>query len=564
MPLEISVGQSSQTGPRERNEDYCGIVTPQGGQLSTKGALLAVADGVSGGNGGREAAEYSVRGMLADYYATPDTWEIPFALDKVLIAINRWLIAQGSAKRELAGMATTLSMLVLRGKKYYTAHVGDSRVYRLRGERFEQLTTDHVWDRPDMRHVLKRAIGLDQHLSMDYADGELQENDRFLLVTDGVWEPLGELRMHEILNLYQDSRRAAEVLVNAAHEQGGQDNASAVVVRVEKLPQENLRDLLEEGRDLPVPPRLQIGQQLDDFEVLEVLHDSRATLLYKVRHVPSQQILVLKTLQPILKDDALSCDGLIGEEWLAKRVLAHYFPQVVPLPPERRHYLYYVMTYHEGASLQQKLDSGQHFSIADVARIGIRLLKGLGALHRLNIVHRDIKPDNLHSGEDGKLRILDLGVALNTGMNQGQLDGNAGTPSYMAPELFAGEQATMNTDLYAAGVSLYYLLTRKYPYGEIEPFQHPRFGEPVPPTRFRPDIPQWMENVLLKAVARDKEKRFETAEEFLLALERGEQQPLLPPQRMSLVERNPLQLWQSVAIISLLVNFFLLYLMLVS
>ncbi len=564
MPLEISVGESSQKGPRDRNEDYCGIVTPHGGQLSTKGALLAVADGVSGGNGGREAAEYSVRGVLADYYATPDTWEIPFALDKVLIAINRWLIAQGSAKRELAGMATTLSILVLRGKRYYTAHVGDSRVYRLRGEHFEQLTTDHVWDRPDMRHVLKRAIGLDQHLSMDYADGDLQENDRFLLVTDGVWEPLGEKKMHELLHLYQDSQRAAETLVAAAHDQNGQDNASAVVVRIEKLPQENLRDLLEEGRDLPVPPRLNVGQQLDDFEVLEIMHDSRATLLYKVIHIPSQQILVLKTLQPALKDDALSCDGLISEEWLAKRVLAHYFPQVVPLPPEKRHYLYYVMTHHEGASLQQQLDRGHHFSIADVTQIGIRVLKGLGALHRLNIIHRDIKPDNLHMGADAKLRILDLGVALNSGIDQGSLEGNAGTPSYMAPELFADEQATMNTDLYAAGVSLYHLLTRKYPYGEIEPFQHPRFGEPVPPTRFRPDIPKWLENVLLKAVARDKEKRFETAEEFLLALERGEQQPLLPPQRMSLAERNPLQLWQSMAIISFLINLLLLYLMIVS
>ena len=564
MPLEISVGESSQKGPRDRNEDYCGIVTPHGGQLSTKGALLAVADGVSGGNGGREAAEYSVRGVLADYYATPDTWEIPFALDKVLIAINRWLIAQGSAKRELAGMATTLSILVLRGKRYYTAHVGDSRVYRLRGEHFEQLTTDHVWDRPDMRHVLKRAIGLDQHLSMDYADGDLQENDRFLLVTDGVWEPLGEKKMHELLHLYQDSQRAAETLVAAAHDQNGQDNASAVVVRIEKLPQENLRDLLEEGRDLPVPPRLNVGQQLDDFEVLEIMHDSRATLLYKVKHIPSQQILVLKTLQPALKDDALSCDGLISEEWLAKRVLAHYFPQVVPLPPEKRHYLYYVMTHHEGASLQQQLDRGHHFSIADVTQIGIRVLKGLGALHRLNIIHRDIKPDNLHMGADAKLRILDLGVALNSGIDQGSLEGNAGTPSYMAPELFADEQATMNTDLYAAGVSLYHLLTRKYPYGEIEPFQHPRFGEPVPPTRFRPDIPKWLENVLLKAVARDKEKRFETAEEFLLALERGEQQPLLPPQRMSLAERNPLQLWQSMAIISFLINLLLLYLMIVS
>ncbi|TCV81055.1 bifunctional protein-serine/threonine kinase/phosphatase [Sulfurirhabdus autotrophica] len=564
MPLEISVGQSSQTGPRDRNEDYCGIVTPDDSQLTTKGAILAVADGVGGGNGGREASEFAVRGVLSDYYATPDTWEIPFALDKLLVAINRWLLAQGASHRELAGMACTLSMLVLRGNRFYTAHIGDSRVYRLRGQQLERLTTDHVWDRPDMSHVLKRAIGLDQHLVMDYADGELQEGDCYLLVSDGVWEPLGDKVIHELLHLHQDPQRAADQLVNEALTKGGHDNATALVVRVNKLPDENLLDLLAEGRDLPVPPRLKPGQQIDEFEVLEVIHDSRATLLYKVKHSVSNQILVLKTLQPILKDDPESCNGLISEEWLAKRVLAHYFPQIIPLSSENRHYLYYVMTFHEGATLQQKIDSGQHFSIADTSQIGIRLMKGLSALHRLNIIHRDIKPDNLHSGEDGKLRILDLGVALNPSMISEKVEGNAGTPSYMAPELFVGEPATVQTDIYAAGVSLYYLLTRKYPYGEIEPFQHPRFGEPVPPTRYRPDIPQWLENILLKAVAKDINQRFETTDEFLIALERGEFNPLLAPQRTPLAGRNPMRTWQAVATVSIVINLLLLYLMVVS
>lgn len=560
--LEISVGQATQTGPRERNEDYCGIVTPQDGQLVTKGTILAVADGVSGVRGGREASEYTVRSVLADYYATPETWEIPHALDKVLLAINRWLLAQGSSNRELAGMATTLSLLVLRGKRYHSAHVGDSRIYRLRGERLEQLTTDHVWDRPDMRHVLKRAIGLDQFLTMDYAEGELREKDLFLLVSDGVWEPLGDLAMHQLLQLHQDPQRAAEALVKEALARGGQDNGTAVIVRIEHLPQENLRDMLEEGHDLPIPPRLKIGQHIDEFEVLEVLHDSRATLLYKVRHLTSNQVLVLKTLQSLLKDDPQYRSALISEEWLAKRVLAHYFPQVIPLPPEKQHYLYYLMTFHEGATLQQKLDSGHHYSIPDATQIGIRLMKGLGALHRLDIIHRDIKPDNLHNGDDGKLRILDLGVALNSGMAQEVAEGNAGTPSFMAPELFAGEQATAQSDLYAVGVSLYYLLTRKYPYGEIEPFQHPRFGDPIPPTRYRPDIPRWLENILLKSVARDKQQRFETAEEFLLALERGERQPILPPQRTPLVGRCSRS--QTVMVISLLLNLLLVYLLLVS
>ena len=73
MSLDIITGHASLAGPRERNEDFCATVTPEGRELETKGALLAVADGVSGNSGGREAAEYTVRGLLSDYYATPDT-----------------------------------------------------------------------------------------------------------------------------------------------------------------------------------------------------------------------------------------------------------------------------------------------------------------------------------------------------------------------------------------------------------------------------------------------------------------------------------------------------------
>ena len=563
MPLQISVGQSTQTGARPRNEDYCGIVTPQDNQLSTKGAVLAIADGVSGNEGGREAAEYTVRGVLSDYYATPETWEVPHALDKVLVAINRWLLAQSVSHRELAGMAATLSMLVLRGNRFYLAHVGDTRIYRLRDQLLEQLTTDHVWDRPDMKHVLKRAIGLDQHLVMDYSEGELRIGDVYLLVTDGVWEPLGHKTMHGILHLHLDPLRAAEELTQAALARGGQDNATALVVRIDGIADENLRDWLAEGRDLALPPLLKIGQHIDEFEVLDILHESRVTLLYKVRHTISNQVLVLKTLQPSMRDDPISCAGLLAEEWLGKRVLAHYFAQVIPLSAEKRHYLYYVMSYHEGATLQQKLEHGQHFTIADITQIGIRLAKGLSALHRLDIIHRDIKPANLHSGADGKLRILDLGVAHNTGIMEGVF-GNAGTPSFMAPELFNGEPATLQSDLYSSGVSLYYLLTRHYPYGEIEPFQHPKFGDPIPPTRYRPDIPQWLENILLKAVARDKKNRFETSDEFLVALEHGELKPILAPYRTPLVGRNPLLLWQSIALISIILNILLVYLALVA
>lgn len=190
------------------------------------------------------------------------------------------------------------------------------------------------------------------------------------------------------------------------------------------------------------------------------------------------------------------------------------------------------------------------------------MLVGLAALHRLSIVHRDIKPDNLHLGADGKLRLLDLGVAASDGHDFREIN-NPGTPSYMAPELFAGSPADECTDLYAVGVTLYTLLTRKYPYGEVEPFQKPRFGDPVPPTRYRPDIPAWLEAIILKAVARDRKDRFETAEEFLVALERGAHRPLTVPRKMPLMQRDPQLGLKLLAAGSLVLNVFLVYLLLV-
>ncbi|PKO53467.1 MAG: serine/threonine protein phosphatase [Betaproteobacteria bacterium HGW-Betaproteobacteria-20] len=564
MSLKFDLGQSSLTGPRPRNEDYVGVVTPVKEQLSIKGALIAVADGVSGNAGGGEASEMTVRTVCADYYATPDTWEPLASLDKVLTAANRWVISQANANRNMTGMATTLSLLLLRGQRYYFAHVGDTRIYLLRDGSLKQLTTDHVWDSPDMRHVLKRAVGLDRHLEVDFAEGSLQVGDIFALMSDGVWDALGEQKIHKTLGLYDSPQMMCDHLTKTAIAQGSADNSTAVAVKITQLGEDTLTELLAGGKHLSVPNKLNIGEVIDDFEVVEILHESRASLLYKVRHIGTKQFFVLKTLQPLLATDTDSCNGLLNEEWLAKRVVSQYVPQVLPVSVEKRSKLYYVMSWYEGATLQQRLDSGHHFTVTGVAKIGLDMMRGIGALHRLNIVHRDIKPANVHVSSDQRLRILDLGVALSSGVGSIEAMQNPGTPSFMAPELFEGETATPQSDIYAAGVTLYHLLTRKYPYGEIEPFQHPKFGQPIPLTRYRPDIPQWLENIVLKAIARDVKQRFETAEEMLLALEHGELKPLFAPARTPLIARARLLKWQWIAIFSFILNILLIYLLVVS
>lgn len=566
MLLSVTIGHASVTGPRERNEDFVGMVTPNEPELSTKGLIAAVADGVSGNAGGREAAEYAVRGLLADYYATPDTWPVTQALERVLQAINSWVQKHGSLRGELAGMASTLTAVVVRGRFYYFSHVGDTRLYLLRGRHLTLLTTDHVWDRPEMQHVLTRAIGLDSRLAIDHGMGELQEGDVLLLVSDGVWASLGEVDLMRPLERLAHgdtgAQETAEDLVNAALAGGSNDNCSAIALRIDQLPAENLRDALTSSRWLPVPARLKPAQALDGYVVESLIHASRATLLYRVRDPRSERRLVLKTLHPDCAEDEQERAAFAHEEWLAKRAVARFFPQVIGA--EDRNWLYYLTTWHEGQTLQQKLDAGSHFTVPEAVAHGERLVRALGALHRRSILHRDIKPANIHLGSDGELRVLDFGVAV-SGMEQddARIAPQAGTASFLAPEQFSGAPPSRQTDLYAAGVTLYRMLTRRYPYGEIEPFQNPRFGDPARPSRYRPDLPIWLENVLLKAVARDPADRFETAEEFLLALQRGASNPLNTPASTPLVKRDPLSVWRAVAAISLVINLLLLYLIMV-
>jgi serine/threonine protein phosphatase PrpC len=563
MPLSVSTAYATDSGIRSGNEDFVGIITPSSIDLATKGIMAAVADGVSGNAGGREASEYTVRGLLTDYYATPETWSVTQSLERVITAINSWVQKQGSVRTELAGMASTLTALVLRGNYYYFSHVGDTRLYLWRNEALTKLTTDHVWDRPEMQHVLTRAVGLDSQIIIDHGMGKILQNDIFLLMSDGIWAVMPEFDIRGFLERLSkstvDAQETVNQLVTSALAGGSQDNLTALVLRVDQLPGEDLRDALSSSKLLPLPPLLKAGQVLDGVQVEEILHQSLVTIVYRVHDIKTNRKLVLKTLNPDRQKDEEELAAFAHEEWIACRAVARFFPQVVKV--QDKNYIYYLTTWHEGATLEQRIDFGEHILVSDMISYSAKLVRAIAALHRRSIIHRDIKPGNIHIGNDGELRILDFGIAQ-SGMEEGEVarSSRAGTPSYLAPEQFDGSPASTKTDIYSIGVTLYYILTRHYPYGEIEPFQKPRFGEPGKPTRYRPEIPQWLENILLKAVAKDPGNRFETAEEMLIAIERGASHPIDKPSATPIVERDALSIWRIVAITSLVVNLLLIYL----
>lgn len=548
--LQLTFGEASATGPRSENQDAIRVVTPAPALAASKGYLFALADGVSQCADGGLAARATLQALALDYYSTPETWAVTQSLDRVLVAHNRWLQANGGGQRLL----TTLSALILRGRRFTLAHIGDCRAYRWLNGTLERLSEDHVWEQPGMQHVLKRAMGLDQHLVMDYLDGELREGECFVLVSDGIWATLGDAGIQRILHDEQDLYAASRALVNAAHLAGSQDNASALLLRVEALPQSDLADTLAQLQHWPLPAKLREGQNFEGWQVERLLAESRQSLVYRVRDAQARRWL-LKTLPPNRSAEPQAGPALLLEEWFLRRVAGRFFADVHPLP--QRQHLYYVQREYAGQTLAEHLRLSGPLGLPEWLDIAPRLIKALGMLHRRNILHRDIKPENLLWGDDGELRVLDFGLAYCPGLTRDEACALPGTPSFIAPEAFTGATPSPQQDLYSAGVTLYFLLTGHYPYGEIEAFQHPRFGQPVPASRYRPDLPGWVDDSLSRAINAEPKQRYETAEEWLLNLEQAERKSLSSRPR-PLLEREPLLVWRSVALFSLLLNLLLL------
>lgn len=543
--LQLRFAEFSACGPRAENQDATRLVTPIPSLAASKGYLFAVADGVSQCTDGGLASRSTLQALALDYYATPETWGVAQALDRLLSAQNRWLQANG--------LLTTLSALVLRGRRFTLAHIGDCRVYRWLDGTLQRISEDHVWEQPDMRHVLKRALGLDQYVVMDYLDGELRQGERLLLISDGVWGVLSDSTVRSILSEQDDLDAAVNALVTAAHLAGSQDNATALLIQVDQVGADSLGDALIQLQQWPLPPSLRAGQSFEGWRVEAALGDSRQSLLYRLKDAHDRPWL-LKTLPTSRHDENGAAQALLLEEWFLRRIAGRFFPDVHPLP-ERQH-LYYVMREYSGQTLAHTFAQHGPMDWAQWHTLARDLISALGLLHRRNILHRDIKPENLLIDENGELRVLDFGLAFCPGLSVDAVGDVPGTPSFIAPEAFNGVPPAPSLDLYAAGVTLYFLLTGHYPHGEIEAFQRHRFGQPVPASRYRPDTPEWLERHLDKALQADPAKRFETAEQWLLELERGELS-LLDARPKPLLEREPLKVWRGVALVSLLLNLLL-------
>ncbi|MES2511007.1 MAG: bifunctional protein-serine/threonine kinase/phosphatase [Pseudomonadota bacterium] len=562
--LKISAGQYSDKGRKETNQDFHGICIPHGAQLASKGIAIALADGISSSAVSDVASQYAVTGFLEDYYCTSDTWTVKTSAERILSATNSWLYAQTQKSQyrydKDKGYVCTLSAMVIKSATAHIFHVGDSRIYRLRGKSLEQLTTDHrIWI-AEGQSYLGRALGIKPQLEIDYQTQEVESGDVFLLVTDGVYEFVSEHDMASVIHMCDGDDvasldMAAQVIVGKALEQGSTDNLTAQVVRVDALPRGANTGLCQRLTELPLPPILEARTVFDGYTILREVHGSSRSHIYLATDTESGQLVTLKTPSIDLQGDPAYIERFLTEEWIARRIKnAHVLK---PCPPTRkRNFIYIVTEFIDGQTLSQWMVDNPRPSVEAVRGIVEQIASGLNAFHRLEMLHQDLRPENVMIDSTGTVKIIDFGSTRVAGLDEAAPGGAAadilGTVQYSAPEYFLGEGGTTRSDLFSLGVITYQMLTGRLPYGaEVAKSRSRaaqnklRYDSVLHEDR---DIPAWMDGVLRKAVHPHPAKRYEELSEFLYDL-RHPNAAFLSKTRQPLLERNPVAFWKGISLV---------------
>lgn len=548
--LDVRVGWCSDPGDADASASYVGAFLGTPAQRVRHGIVAAIADGTAGA-GGRAAAETAVRSLIDFYVGQAQPMSVRRAVGRATAAINSWLHAQRRHDPLLATMSTTLTALILRGRQAHIVHVGHSRLYRLRDGRLICLTEDLAREATGSARGIDRAVGLEDTLRCGYMAEPLVEQDRLVLTTQGVHASLGRAELSALLEAEPIAEAAAGRLIAAAIAAGG-GNAAALVADIVTLPFPD-RDALElAGGALPILPLPEPGERVDGYLLGEQLADSRYSRIFRGTDADDGRALALKFPKPEAAADAACRAAFVREGWVAARVRSPWLGEVIEPAPGRQTRLYTVMPLYAGPTLAERLRNGPPMPLGEGVAIGVRLARALATLHRAGIIHRDVKAENVILEPGGGVRLIDLGVARLPGMDEPAPDTVPGTPSHMAPELLAGASGDERSDLYALGVTLDRLFTGRYPYGEVEPFQRPRFKTPAPLRRWRPDLPIWLDAALGRAVAVAPQDRQGDVIELAAELEAGAARPVpVTARRRSLYARDPVRVWQAVSLVLL-------------
>ncbi|MFT5720247.1 MAG: serine/threonine protein phosphatase PrpC [Motiliproteus sp.] len=554
--LQVSFGGHSIAGIKAENQDAFAALQPDSPLRELKGAVCALADGVSSSAESHIASQTSVTDFVQQYFSTPDSWTVKTSAGRVLHALNRWLYQHGnSGSRARNSLVTTFSALVIKSTTAHLLHVGDSRIYRLRGGQLEQLTRDHASTYGGDKSYLTRALGVDPHLEVDYQKLGAETGDLYLLSSDGLHEFIGHKALEtRLATLGTNLETEAKNLVETALKNGSDDNISALLLRIDSLPLEDLEEAHLKLTQLPIPPVLKPGNRLDGYEVQEELYSGTRSHLYLVRDQTSKTLYCLKTPSLNFSEDPLYLDGFIKEEWVGKRI---NHPGVMKtFSPERpKQFLYYLAEYLPDQHLRQWAAQHPQPGIEPVCALVKQIAQGLRALQRLDMIHQDLKPENILVDAQGRTKLIDFGTVRIAGMDEisSPLERYIpqGSINYVAPEYLRGQPGSHRSDLFSLGVIAYELLTGQVPFKErrSNDYQIKAYSDLsyIPARQHRPELPEWIDGALRKACAPDPARRYSALSEFLYDLEHPNKAFIHSERQKPLLEKNPLLFWKGLS-----------------
>jgi len=551
--LQISIGQATSAGAKPINQDFHGALVPTGQILALKGAVLAIADGISTSDHSHIASETAVKALMTDYYATPDAWTVKTAASRVIAATNSWLHAQsGYAGISDAdrGHVCTLAALIVKARHAHLFHVGDSRIWRVSGSSLEPLTQDHQVALGGGEIVLSRAIGVGHSVDIDYSALPLELGDTYLLTTDGVHEHWHPRQVVELLQGATDLDAAAAQIIEAALASGSPDNLTLQILRIESLPAAS--DQFDTGMQaLPVPELPSDNAQIDGYTVLRKLHGNHRSHIYLAK-APGGDKVALKIPAADMREDRDALRRFVMEEWVARRLSSPHLLGA-PLSQNDRKSLYVVTDYIEGQSLRQWMRDNPKPEFEDVRSILEQLIQGLRAMHRREMLHQDLRPENIMITRDGVVKLIDFGSTYVAGVQETAPhveEGILGTLQYTAPEYFANEPVSWRAELFSVGVIAYEMLTGALPYGtQVSKVRNARDRMRLRYRNARDDahpMPEWLDEALRRAVHPDPMRRHDALSEFTANL-RAPSLTYRTRHRKPLAERDPEQFWKTVS-----------------
>ena len=471
--LRITTGQCSDKGRKEINQDFHGIFIPKEPLHSSKGIAIALADGISSSNVSQVASEAAVTGFLEDYYCTSESWSVKTSVHRVLLATNSWLYAQTQQSQyrfnKDKGYVCTFSTLVIKSTTAHIFHVGDSRIYRLLGHTLEQLTEDHRHWNSQKESYLSRALGVNQQLEIDYRTVALEVGDVFILATDGIYEYAHETFIAEAISMHEnDFDEAAKKIMDEAYRQGSQDNLTIQIVRIDQLPHQDTNEIYQQLTALPFPPKLETRMLFDGYKIIREVHISSHSHVYLAVDIETKTQVIIKIPSIDLRDNVTYLEQFMMEEWIARRINnAHVLKPCSQT--RKRHYLYIVTEFIEGKTLAQWIIDNPKPDLETVRGVIEQIARGLNAFHRQEMLHQDLRPNNIMIDRTGTVKIIDFGSTQVAGIleitSPLQRHDILGTAQYTAPEYFLGYAGTTRSDMFSLGVIAYQMLSGRLPYG---------------------------------------------------------------------------------------------------